>query len=371
VIEVKFFSEQDVTFLERALKGLFENPAVYNFQGENSHFSEGAIYQLLIDILTEEDNLQEKFIHYNNLLSDEGVLSLIVPKSFVSLTRFFDLRTLILDNYSFNIYSIIELNSIISSSLHVSIILLTKNEISEVVFFPSITKQDLFEVVKLVRNRNYKNNEKGSFLVEGLEPKSLEAKYYDPTLNKAVSILDRFRTNKLYEVADLFTGINVTTEYLDGDEWKYIRPRDIQNDELKNTSLYVAEDVALKYASKTLIEGDILISKHFGSRKFYLVKDKDLPAVASSGFIVIRAENIPYNYLYKYFTSSFCRTIFESQLSLIETGGTIRTINLSDIRELEIPILSKEFMVMISNLNSLPNTLLDELDLEINSILSR
>jgi hypothetical protein len=83
---------------------------------------------------------------------------------------------------------------------------LTKNKISKVVFFSSITKEDLSEVVKLIRYRSYKNKEMGSFLVQALEPKSLEAKFYDPTLNKAVGVLEEFRTNKLYEVADLFTG---------------------------------------------------------------------------------------------------------------------------------------------------------------------
>ncbi len=97
-------------------------------------------------------------------------------------------------------------------------------------------------------------------------------------------------------------------------------------------------------------EGDILLQKQFGYHKIAKVEAADLPAIASSGLFIIRAFNVPENYLYTYLTSETGKEIFDRQLKSIERGATIVSIGLSDLRKIRVPLFDAETMSAFVNI---------------------
>lgn len=365
----QFFKEEDIRYFSNALIKLVKEAKILDNTLQKNKTEYAHNYNLILDIILDEETFQNQMADFHNILEDDGYLCLIVPTSVLMLTRFYDFRKCIMANPLFHIHAIFEVNRMMTTALPASIMVFSKQQTATTTFISSPLEK--LEDAVAAYESNPLENKYTSFQVETLLAKNLHSKFYDPTLNTNVHVLNQLQTKKLHEIADVFSGYSAKVDQLTGRDWKYLRPRDIQGEKLIDPKLYISDDYIGKFAHKTLIEGDILISKHFGSNKVYQIKDEDLPAVASSSFLVIRCEEVPSHYLFQYISSHFGKTIFESQLKMIEKGVTIKSINLRDLKELDIPVLSKEFMIMIANMDNLPLSLIDELSVEIDSLLGQ
>src|SRR5690606_4565745 len=155
---------------------------------------------------------------------------------------------------------------------------------------------------------------------------------------------------------------SVPIEELGGNEgeFSYLRARNLIGGRIV-PSEYVRSEFVEKYARQILFPGDILVSKYFGEKRIAKVQESDCPAIASNAFIVIRALEIPEDYLYNYLCSRAGKIIFQSQLEMIETGTTVRSINLKNIKELRIPIFDNVTMFEMMNIDKLDRKGLNDL----------
>lgn len=184
-----------------------------------------------------------------------------------------------------------------------------------------------------------------------LDPKSFMPEFYNDAQKHLNEIIDKYGSQKvvrLEDIAEIILGKSVQREEFCEDGFFYLRGRDIQNGVICNPNTYVAESYVQKYAKQLLQEGDILLSKNFGQHKIAQVTSKNLPAMASNGLFIIRPVNVPEDYLFQYMTSNTGKEVFDKQLTQIETGTTIRSITLTGLRGIIVPLFDEQTMLELS-----------------------
>lgn len=142
---------------------------------------------------------------------------------------------------------------------------------------------------------------------------------------------------KLKDLADVFLGANYTSVDLSEEgPWKFIRPRDVKNNRIFKVRTFASERVAKRNPRSVLVAGDILLQNIFDFSRMAIVKKKDLPAIASKNFFIIRSNTVSSDFLFDYLQSKTIRIAFRKQLEEL-AHGVIKHVNLADIREMPIP----------------------------------
>jgi hypothetical protein len=314
---------------------------------------------IVLEILPERIDFNKQLLVLSELLNQNGTLCMITPTSFLFSKRDRENRINLLN--LFHLEGVISLKRGVFNTIAIPCCLLLLDKKKGSTWFTTATNID--ELVSILNNRRDMTNIKRYvYHSDEIDPNNLMPEHYNGEIAKVNQTLDKYETKKLYEVAELFVGKNIPRdELVHGNGFQYIRPRDIANGRIIHSGIYIDNKQLARYAKYTLLSGDILVTKQFGMRKIAQVTDDDCPSIASNGFIVIRPSNIPEQYLYDYLTSPTGQTIFNKQLDSIETGTTIRNINLSDISDLRIPIFDDKTMLEMINIEKLDAASLNRL----------
>ena len=185
-----------------------------------------------------------------------------------------------------------------------------------------------------------------------LSASDLDPEYYNRDDQDIVESLNCAYTKELGEIAEVIGCKNANQWDIAETGIPYLRGRDLQNGKIMIPDLFIDQTKANDYSKSLLQEGDILLTKNFGYNKIVLVSEDDLPAIAASGLIIIRAFGVSESYLYNYLTSKTGGEVFKKQLAKIQKG-IMQTINLSDLRKLLVPIFDSEIMQLIENESSI------------------
>ncbi len=201
----------------------------------------------------------------------------------------------------------------------------------------------IFDLQNYHRNVYYTGN---------INPDNLMPEFY----NEAEQIdikLDQSEIKKLYEIADVIAGKGAKQEEFASRGIQYLRARNLVDGRIEPADTFIEEKLMPKFAKQILQEGDILLSKNFGEHRLVMVTASDLPAVASNALFIIRAIDVPERYLYQYFTSETGKKVFKAQLDRIVKGATISSINLSDLKEIRVPIYDMQIMIELADIKKL------------------
>lgn len=143
---------------------------------------------------------------------------------------------------------------------------------------------------------------------------------------------------KLKEIADVFLGANYSSaDLVKIGSCEFIRPRDVRNSRILEVKTFISETFARKNQKSILTEGDILLQNIFDFSRTAIVERKDLPAIASRNFFIIRSRKVNPEFLFDYLQSETIRTALQDQLEKL-AHGFIKHVNLRDVREIDIPI---------------------------------
>jgi hypothetical protein len=154
-----------------------------------------------------------------------------------------------------------------------------------------------------------------------------------PTYSYGISSL------KLKELANVFIGANYrTTDLLEEGTWKFIRPRDVKDGHIIKVKVYVSEEFVKRNRKGILNVGDIVLQNVFDFSKIAIIREEDLPAMASRNLFVIRSTTINPNSLFDYLQSKAIAVAFRKQLADLARGAPIKHISLSDVREIPVPL---------------------------------
>ena len=151
-------------------------------------------------------------------------------------------------------------------------------------------------------------------------------------------------TRKLGEISTIINGRNAGQSSFSANGIPYLRGRNIKDGKIVNVDTYIREEEVEEFSRQLLEEGDIVLQKHFGYHKIAQITADDLPAIASSGLIIIREGSVPNDYLFKYFMSPTGRRILNSQIDAIETGVTMKSIPIRRLADIQVPVFDKSTM---------------------------
>jgi len=183
---------------------------------------------------------------------------------------------------------------------------------------------------------------------ESVSSENLSPDYYNPDNQVKLGA----NTVRLRDIAELIAGRGTKDEYCADEGIPYLRGRDIQNGNISTPDKFVDYNYTKKYSKCLLQEGDILLTKHFGNNKLAFVKQENLPAIASDMLVIIRAFDVSERYLYDYLTSETGKEAFSKQLKRVQKG-VIKSVTLSDLGDILIPVFDEETMLAIENESSI------------------
>lgn len=269
----------------------------------------------------------------------------LVPAYILYRANMENIRKMILDKYS--IQGIFTLKNAFFEVSMIPTAALVLGKSDKIWLTSAISNED---VIALMRDiTSYGHN---VCYAEQLDIKNFMPEYYNGEKKEINTQLDKYETRKLQDIAEIFNGKNAVREHLTDKGIPYLRGRNLQNGKIVGVKDFIRDDIATKYSKQLLEEGDILLQKQFGYHKMIRVTADDLPAIASSGLIIIRPFGVTESYLYKYLTSETGRTIFDKQLRSTERGEVVRYITLTDLKELQIPMFDEETMMNFANVDS-------------------
>ena len=144
---------------------------------------------------------------------------------------------------------------------------------------------------------------------------------------------------KLRELADIRVGAAYAkTQLQEKGSWKFVRPRDIKEGGELDVHTFIRESVAKDKAKSALRIGDILLQNIFSFGKIAIVKEKDLPAIASQNLFIIRSKKISPDLLFEYLQSKAIADAFRKQLEDLAHGAVIKHISLRDVGKIPVPL---------------------------------
>jgi superfamily II DNA or RNA helicase len=144
---------------------------------------------------------------------------------------------------------------------------------------------------------------------------------------------------KLELIAEISHGVNYRiTDLSNIGKYRFIRPRDIKDNDIIKSDIYLSEKSVIKNLDKILVKGDILLQNIFNFKKMAIVQEDDLPAFASNNLFIIRSKKINSEFLFNYLQSKTVIDVLQKQLEDVSYGNLIKHINLNQIKEIIVPI---------------------------------
>ena len=166
---------------------------------------------------------------------------------------------------------------------------------------------------------------------------------------------NKMEIKKLKDLAVVISGVNIPTKFrLKKSKWQLIRGRNIIEDRVVDSDVYIPEEFAHKSIKATVVPGDILLSVIFEQYKVGIVPSFFPPAIADRSIVIIRPRGINKKYLHKFLTSKTGKSALIGQLASIARGEEIKFVTTKNVSELNIPLLPKCLLDISQEIS--PNT---------------
>ena len=148
---------------------------------------------------------------------------------------------------------------------------------------------------------------------------------------------------ELSQIADVILGCSPksTERHAEG-EYKLLTGKNLGDLGLRSleTDEYVNSSSIPNFEKVVLKENDIILSILFEQKKLYLYKTHDSKAVAASSLAIIRPKGD--TYIRDYLNTVAGRERLQQEAARKTGGGTIARLNISDLRQIRIPILQPD-----------------------------
>ncbi len=177
------------------------------------------------------------------------------------------------------------------------------------------------------------------FFPNEINENNLTPENYNEKANAVRQMFSNYKTAKLGDIAEIINGAKTNRSDLVNNGIPYLKSGCLKNGRIIPDGICVNETDCEQFAKQLLQEGDILVTKYFGQNKIAFVTEDDLPAIASDQLAIIRPHSVSDFNLYKYLSSESGKVIFGQQLTAASRGSTISSLNITSLRELEIPLL--------------------------------
>jgi hypothetical protein len=160
---------------------------------------------------------------------------------------------------------------------------------------------------------------------------------------------------RLGQLAEIIPGAAYhKAELQNNGKWKFIRIRDVKTGGMLEATTYISDEAANQKKRYSLKLGDILLPNIFDFDRKSFITEKDLPAIASNNFFIIRSKSIPPKLLFEYLQNKVIAEAFHKELEIRSVGTAIKRIRLADACEIPVPLpFSREHLIQLANVRQL------------------
>ena len=327
-----------MTIKEQYIKLFDEIRSIFDNEGYRPGFNEFTkeitdYFHIEFEYEKLEKNNQPNFIfHIENLETKLKTKIIIGAGNLLFSQRLLNYRQkLIADNFS---GAVTTKKSFFKSTGAIFAIIIFSED-SEKKYFSTVeNSEDLYNIIFDKASLKQK-----IFFPSEINENNLTPENYNEKANAVRQMFSNYKTVKLEEIAEIINGAKTNRADLTNNGIPYLKSGCLKNGRIIPDGVCVNEGDYEKFAKQLLQEGDILVTKYFGQNKIVFVTEDDLPAIASDQLAIIRPHSVSDFNLYKYLSSDSGKAIFGQQLTSASMGSTISSLNLSSLRELEIPML--------------------------------
>ena len=295
-----------------------------------------------IEVNGRRDQSEQLYLNKSlELLSKQGTAVLIVANNFLTAPVFEELRNTILEKYGLETVISLPKEILRNTGVDLSILVVSISKTNETKYYK-------------IKDRTLSNTELNisdfSVLKDNLF-KRWDYKYHNPKNREYEKELKSQQTKQINELVEVVLGTHFSKDEIEeSGDFLWLTSRNISNGNLTFTDndKYISKkEFSRREQNAILQNGDILIpSIQRNKESFYVHTDTEKKIIAFQHFIILRGKNA--DYVATYLNTDNGIRLFNQQIERHARGSVIPTISISDLKNIEIPILPIEDLELAS-----------------------
>lgn len=288
--------------------------------------------------------LQSEQLYLNKsleLLSKQGTAVFIVANNFLTAPVFEELRNTILEKYGLDTVISLPKGILRNTGVDLSILVINHDKSKATKYFK--IKDRAFS------NTNLSNSD-FSVLKDNLVER-WDYKFHNPKNREYEKELKNQETKRVTDLVEVVLGTHFSRDEIkeEGD-FLWLTSRNVPNGNLTltdNDKFISKKEFSRREQNAILQNGDILIPRiQRNKESFYVHTDTEKKIVAFQHFIILRGKNA--DYVATYLNTDNGIKLFNQQIERHARGNVMPTISISDLKNIEIPILPIEDLELAS-----------------------
>lgn len=288
--------------------------------------------------------LQSEQLYLNKsleLLSKQGTAVFIVADNFLTAPVFEELRNTILEKYGLETVISLPKGILRNTGVDLSILVINHDKSKATKYFK--IKDRAFS------NTNLSNSD-FSVLKDNLVER-WDYKFHNPKNREYEKELKNQETKRVTDLVEVVLGTHFSRDEIkeEGD-FLWLTSRNVLNGNLTltdNDKFISKKEFSRREQNAILQNGDILIPRiQRNKESFYVHTDTEKKIIAFQHFIILRGKNA--DYVATYLNTDNGIKLFNQQIERHARGNVMPTISISDLKNIEIPILPIEDLELAS-----------------------
>ncbi len=288
--------------------------------------------------------LQSEQLYLNKsleLLSKQGTAVFIVANNFLTAQVFGELRNTILEKYGLETVISLPKGILRNTGVELSILVINHDKSKAIKYFK--IKDRAFS------NTNLSNSD-FSVLKDNLVER-WDYKFHNPKNREYEKELKNQETKRVTDLVEVVLGTHFSRDEIkeEGD-FLWLTSRNVLNGNLTltdNDKFISKKKFSRREQNAILQNGDILIPRiQRNKESFYVHTDTEKKIIAFQQFIILRGKNA--DYVATYLNTDNGIKLFNQQIERHARGNVMPTISISDLKNIEIPILPIEDLELAS-----------------------
>ena len=288
--------------------------------------------------------LQSKQLYLNKsleLLSKQGTAVFIVADNFLTAPVFEELRNTILEKYGLKTVISLPKGILRNTGVDLSILVINHDKSKATEYFK-------------IKDRAFSNtnlsNPDFSVLKDNLVER-WDYKFHNPKNREYEKELKNQETKRVTDLVEVVLGTHFSRDEIkeEGD-FLWLTSRNVLNGNLTLTDkdkFISKKEFSRREQNAILQNGDILIPRiQRNKESFYVHTDTEKKIIAFQHFIILRGKNA--DYVATYLNTDNGIKLFNQQIERHARGNVMPTISISDLKNIEIPILPIEDLELAS-----------------------
>jgi len=281
------------------------------------------------------------FFKFLELLKEQGNAIFIVANNFLTAQVFEELRNTILNKYSLESVISLPKGILRNTGVELSILVVIHNK---------------FEATKYyrIKDRAFSKTTLGDSDFSVIKANLIERwdyNFHNPKNREYEKELKNQDTKRIDELVEVVLGTHFSREEIkEKGDYLWLTSRNVSNGNLNFTDgdKFISErEFSRREQNAILRNGDILIPRIQRNREsFYVHTNNDKKIIAFQHFIILRGKNA--DYVATYLNTDNGIKLFNQQIERHTRGSVMPTISISDLKNIEIPILPIEDLELAS-----------------------